>query len=72
MTLNPKPLSPKPLSPKPQALNPKPGTVLHRTGQFSTSADVYTRALAISPSSPNLHYNLANSLLDAGIQTGRS
>ena len=39
---------------------------LHREGRFKDSADELRRALAINPSSPEAHYNLANVVRDAG------
>lgn len=35
---------------------------------YEESIKIYSRALGSSPELPNLHYNLANSFLDAGIQ----
>uniref|UniRef100_A0A7S4PES0 protein O-GlcNAc transferase n=1 Tax=Guillardia theta TaxID=55529 RepID=A0A7S4PES0_GUITH len=48
------------------------GTVLHRTGEFERSAQLYQRALQLLPGSANLHYNLGNSYMDIAIQKNYS
>jgi len=47
--------------------------VLHRMGEFREAAQLYSKALRLTPAEgkevPNLHYNLGNTFMDLAIQT---